>query len=72
MKNDKKTLWAKIDDDRAANLNGGAGTMKLYIGGGIGAAQPDGDDEALLKTLSIDKKHKYYKFYLHKCTITID
>jgi hypothetical protein len=72
MKNDKTTLWAKIDDDRAEHLNGGAGTMKFYIGGGIGAAQPDGDDDARLKILPIDKTHKYYKFYLHKCAITIE
>jgi hypothetical protein len=49
MKDNKMTikLWTEIveiDDSQAENLNGGSGYFNLYIGGGIGSVQQNGND----------------------------
>ena len=59
-------LWSKIDDDRAENLNGGIGYLKLSIAGGIGAAQPEGDDSTGLKVYTIGTPSNYHGFHLYK------
>lgn len=68
MKNAKVTvsLWSNVDDDRAANVNGGIGYIRLAIAGGIGAAQPEGDDSQRVKVYAIGNSPNYHGFHLHK------
>jgi hypothetical protein len=59
MKDNKMTvkLWAEIaevatiDDDRAENLNGGSGYFNLYVNGGIGSVQQNGNDGVQINVL---------------------
>ncbi len=69
MKNSQPTasLWSKIDDRQAEQLNGGIGSMRLTIAGGIGAAQPEEYSGEPLKVYPIGQTPKYHRLYLHKC-----
>jgi hypothetical protein len=49
------TLWAEIteiDENQSENLNGGNGHFNLYIAGGIGSVQQNGNDGLQVNVLS--------------------